>query len=408
MASFSFDPRRGTARVFFRYGGKQYNRVEKAESERHAERLVALIEETISDLERGKLVMPDDADVKAFIATGGKVVNRPKPVSDPFHEPKPAALGDVFTLYRETLTKSHKAATSLSTERVHERHLIRLLGAKARFDQLDVARLQRYVDRRAKEGVVRDTIAKELGTLKAVWTWAARRKHVAIIPPWKADELTLPKGRQKPPFQTWDQIQRRISRGDLDADGQAELWESLWLDKPRMTACLEWVEANAPAPFLFPMFAFAAYTGARRSEMVRSERGDWDFGTATLRIRERKADRSRDFTIRDVSIHPRLAGIMSSWFASTPNGVYAIENDGVPLTIVQGTKWFRRTVDGGPWSVLRGWHVWRHSLASNMAAAGVDQRVVDATLGHTTDAMARRYRHLMPSKQADAIGKVFD
>jgi len=106
-----------------------------------------------------------------------------------------------------------------------------------------------------------------------------------------------------------------------------------------------------------------------------------------------------------VTIHPQLKEVMREWFAESPDDVHTIEHQAEPLTIVEATKWFRRTVDGGPWAVLRGWHVFRHSLASNMAAAGVDQRIIDSVLGHSTTSMARRYRHLLPSQQADAILK---
>ena len=54
-----------------------------------------------------------------------------------------------------------------------------------------------------------------------------------------------------------------------------------------------------------------------------------------------------------------------------------------------------------------GWHTFRHSLASNMASAGVDQRIINETLGHHTKEMERRYRHLLPKKQADALHGLF-
>jgi len=38
-----------------------------------------------------------------------------------------------------------------------------------------------------------------------------------------------------------------------------------------------------------------------------------------------------------------------------------------------------------------------------MAAAGVDQRIIDEFMGHTTEAMRRRYRHLFPAQRRDAI-----
>jgi hypothetical protein len=49
----------------------------------------------------------------------------------------------------------------------------------------------------------------------------------------------------------------------------------------------------------------------------------------------------------------------------------------------------------------------RHSFASNCAARGIDQRLIDRWLGHTTDEMRRRYQHLIPNQEQQAIGAVF-
>ncbi|HUR54458.1 MAG TPA: tyrosine-type recombinase/integrase [Gemmataceae bacterium] len=68
---------------------------------------------------------------------------------------------------------------------------------------------------------------------------------------------------------------------------------------------------------------------------------------------------------------------------------------------------FRTGVRGARWHVLRGFHALRHSFASNRAAAGVDQRVIDELMGHTTVEMQRRYRHLFPDQRRAAILTVF-
>lgn len=79
-----------------------------------------------------------------------------------------------------------------------------------------------------------------------------------------------------------------------------------------------------------------------------------------------------------------------------------------PLTERYATKHFRDTVDGTQWENVRGFHVFRHSFASNAAIEGVDQRMIDEWMGHQTDEMRRRYRHLAPSHQQAAIDSVFD
>ncbi len=159
MASYQYSAKKGTARIHFRYEGRQLNRVEKVESERHAQRLVALVEETLIDLERGKLAMPPDVDEKTFILTGGKVEKRPQPVADSLQPaPQPAAtIGTIFDTYSGTLTPGSKEANSIDTEEIHGRHFRRVLGADRKFDSLSVDVLQRYVDkRRRRERRARD------------------------------------------------------------------------------------------------------------------------------------------------------------------------------------------------------------------------------------------------------------
>jgi hypothetical protein len=45
---------------------------------------------------------------------------------------------------------------------------------------------------------------------------------------------------------------------------------------------------------------------------------------------------------------------------------------------------FKRTLAGSKWEVLRGLHTLRHSVASCLAAAGVDQRIIADFRGGVT------------------------
>ena len=114
--------------------------------------------------------MPPDADPAVFIVSGGKVAERPNLVSDTFHDAeKSPSLKQVFDTYAATLTPGSKEPNSLGTEAVHRRHFVRVLGEEVVFDALGVDRLQTYVDQRAREGVSRETIRKELSTLRVIW-----------------------------------------------------------------------------------------------------------------------------------------------------------------------------------------------------------------------------------------------
>jgi len=69
--------------------------------------------------------------------------------------------------------------------------------------------------------------------------------------------------------------------------------------------------------------------------------------------------------------------------------------------------YFKRTLAESKWKVVRGWHIFRHGFRSNCAAAGIDQRLIDAWVGRTTEEMRRRYRHLLPNQERNAIQTVF-
>jgi hypothetical protein len=79
----------------------------------------------------------------------------------------------------------------------------------------------------------------------------------------------------------------------------------------------------------------------------------------------------------------------------------------LPLTIHEAHHYFRNTLQGTKWEKLHGWHVFRHSFCSNCAAKGIDQRIINAWVGHLSDDMVRRYRHLLPDQNHAAIAVVF-
>ena len=64
--------------------------------------------------------------------------------------------------------------------------------------------------------------------------------------------------------------------------------------------------------FIFPLFAFAAHTGARRSEMLRTLVADIDFTGEAVLIREKKRARGQR-TNRRVPLCPFLLQVLRDW-----------------------------------------------------------------------------------------------
>ena len=78
-----------------------------------------------------------------------------------------------------------------------------------------------------------------------------------------------------------------------------------------------------------------------------------------------------------------------------------------PLTKDEAHDHMKRVLSASPWSVVRGYHTLRHSFISACASKGVDQRLIQEWVGHLTAEVHKRYSHLYPSVQIEAIKGVF-
>ena len=305
-------------------------------------------------------------------------------------------------------------ANSLYTAKIHMRHLRRILRPGFVAKDLTLPDLQKYIGRRSTEKGIRGkhvsptTIKKELSTFSAVWTWARFRDYVDG--PFPNKGLRYPKTSEKPPFQTCKTIEAQIARGGLSDDEQRELWDCLFLSVDEITDVLARVAASAQLPWLHPMCCMAAFTGARRSEILRSQISDFDFTSDTVVIREKKRSRTKR-TTRVLPIPPHLREVITRWLDSQAATRFTFSQNGDhhdgPITVDQSNHHLRHALSGSRWAKIRGWHIFRHSFISNCAACGIDQRIIDAWSGHQTDEMRRRYTHLFPDTQQDAIRLVF-
>jgi len=209
---------------------------------------------------------------------------------------------------------------------------------------------------------------------------------------------------------------------------------------------LEHARSQARHPWIYPLACMAAHTGARRSELIRIQVADVDFAGGSVVIREKKRVKGKRST-RRAPLTPTLRAALEAWLAVHPGGpslfcqagevahskkrsrTTGYQNGNVrattqkgrmatvtareelpgpgPLAVGECHGHFKRTLAGSPWEVVRGLHTLRHSVASCLAAAGVDQRIIDDMLGHVSEEMRRRYRHLTPQVKSQDVLAVF-
>jgi integrase len=402
----SLEKRGDVYRAKYRYGGRQFSCSLKTGDYNEASSLRGRLEENLRLLERGRLDIPTGADIGLFLISDGKVTGKPVLKA-------PLSLSEFFRRYHDRKMEGKEANTRY-TEKIHTAHLERLINSRIDVRAIRTETLQGYVDARAMEknrrghAISHVTIQKEVGTFASVWNkFGVPQELVTGSAPTKG--LIYGKEKAKPPFQSWEQIERTIKRGGLTSEGKRDLWDRLFLSLGQVQEVLDHAKATARAPFVHPMFVFAARTGARRSEILRSEVEDFDFEAGIVRIREKKKDKSKEMTFRHVPLSPLLASVMKEWFARHPGGQFTLcEKPNVALSPQTASHHFCWAVEDSKWQVLKGWHIFRHSFASNCAAKGVDQRVISEWLGHMTPQMERRYRHLFPEQQRKALELVFN
>jgi integrase len=406
MASLQL--RSGSWRVIFRFRGLQHFVTIGEAEETEAQGVKARYEYLLRLLKQRLLTLPAGMDIVTFLGHDGK----PPETNLESHSTE-ITFARFRDGYLKTIANGAVENNSLYTSKIHLAHLAHTLGERFPIGSIAHADLQRHVSRRsALGGVAAITIKKEIDTLRSAWNWAKRTGYVQDDFPGAG--LVYPKGKEKLPFMTWTEIERRIAAGG----DPKELWECLFLREPEIDKFLDFVQSRKAPVWVYPMCVMAAHTGARRSEMLRAERQDMDFEAGIITIREKKRVRGK-VTTRRVPISSRLKEALAELPAVNGHlfghlSVQAVQKGFMRVVgkhksgaMNAETKASHQARRRTKWSVVKGYHVLRHSFISALANKRVDQRIIDELVGHQTEAMRRRYRHLYPQTVADAVKQVF-
>ena len=385
----SLERRGDRYRLVFRYAGQKHQVALKTTDEREAEDLLNRVERKLELLANGEVSLPDGGDISTFVVTDGRRAEKPSTVLR-------LTLDDAFQEYQAA--RQSVEPTTLTTIKIHLAHVSRILKARTQLRKLSFDSLQHYVNRRQEEGASPVTVRKEITSLCGVWAWASRSDKVTGVFPNRG--LEYRKTAEKPPFQTWAEIERQVRQGASE-----DLWDCLFLGLKEIEGVLAYAKENAVDACFYPMLVMAAHTGARRSEILRSQVHDFDFAGKVVTIREKKRVRGQ-YSTRRVPLTPLLTSVMKTWFKKHAAG-FTFLADGQPLSPDRAHRILQRTFAKSKWKRVKGWHVFRHSFASNCAAKGTDQRSIDTWMGHQTEEQRRRYRHLFPDQQHKELGRVF-
>ena len=398
--------------VRFRFQGKEYKRSLKTHDKSAAEAARNSVEVTIHRLVTGTYKLASGVDPGDFIVSGGTLTEQTTRYETPPPLPTTRSLiQDYLESQKNLLAKSYHYS-----QEIHLRHFTKYLGdlVDAPCDQIRQQHLERFLRGRL---TIRDpsTVARERVTLIQFYKWVCAQESQASYSSPASKLFTIKFGRDRDPFRTLAEVRQIIERGGLMEEEKLDLWECVYLSPAEIGGLLETVRANATDPMSFMLHAIPAYTGMRRGEVLRLTWVDVDLDSGYITARSRKQSRTRTETIRRIDLHPELKAHLLEWRGQRPKGQIVICNAKTlqPITTDQANRLFWQPMRGTEWCLdsSRNWfkigfHTYRHSFASNFAAAGVDQRVIDRWMGHMTEAMRRRYQHLFPRALSEGIRRL--
>lgn len=389
----------------FRYLGKEYKRSLRTSDATDAKTAMLEVERALHRLAINMLQMPDGVDPGDFILSGG-TLQPPEAKSERLPMPTIAAAAKGYLSRLQHLAESHRYTIG-----IHLGNLLKHLKerAQAPLDAITFAELDGFQQARLKLRA-NTTVAKERQTIVAFFDWAVAMQYLARSP---AKGLApIAESGEKDRFQTREQIEARLERGELTDEEILACWDCLYLTFDEIGQLLTLVRSRMKVDVSYLLHAIPAYTGMRRGEVLRLRWDDLDFDRDNIVARSTKQSRKQTETQRDIDLHPELRAVLLDWRKTRPKGQFLVCDPGIAAPLMpqvantrfwqplRGTHW---CLDSRKKSFKIGFHTYRHSFASNLAARGVDQRIIDSWMGHQTEKMRKRYRHLFPSSRRSAM-----
>ncbi|MGA7742822.1 MAG: site-specific integrase [Polyangia bacterium] len=299
--------------------------------------------------------------LRGRLAAGESLLPAPeRPTSPTFAE----FSAEWFTTHVKT---SNKPSSQRSRAHVLRNHLVPFFGT-TRLTDISTSSIERYKALKIRGGLSPKTINEHLGLL---------RKCLGDAREWERP-VASPKFRtlraQKPKF---DCLTREEAKRIVGATNSLR-WEG--------------------------MVTLALHTGLRRGELFGLRWQDVDFENAVLTVRqsivEGIAGPPKNYRERTVPLDSDAIRSLAS-MPRTHDLVFH-RGDGRPLTCSTAQNALYRACKRASLRPI-GWHTFRHTFASWLAAAGVPIPVIQALLGHSTILMTMRYTHLVPTALRQAV-----
>jgi integrase len=255
---------------------------------------------------------------------------------------------------------------------------------------------------RTKHGTTNLTINRDLGALRAVFSYAVRSKVIQENPATGIKQLPVdssPKVRYLKPAER-KRLMAALDKREEKIRNSRDKWNTM---RERLGYELyPDLKEGRFVDHLKPMVLLALNTGIRRGEMFGLDWEDVDFKRAVLTIRGEIAKNGKT---RHVPLNSVALGVLKEWRKQTSRMGLIFKSPVTGGRFDNVTDAWKKLLKAARIKKFR-WHDMRHDFASQLLMAGEDLNTVRELLGHWDIKMTLRYAHLAPEKKAAAVERL--
>lgn len=267
-------------------------------------------------------------------------------------------------------------------------------------DKLTPFQIEKWRNRKAKDGLAPATINYYINTLKGALSravdWGVIEKHdLNKVKPIKNDNSVVRY------LSTQEEAKLRKALTDRDHEIKQGRESANEFRKARGYELLPCLKSLSFADHLEPMVLLAMNTGMRRGEILSIQWQQVDLINKVITI---TSENSKSKSLRHIPLNKEAFSTLQKWKEQSNSTKYVFESKpSIPFTDIK--KGFGAVLKDAEIEAFR-FHDLRHHFASKLVMAGVDLNTVRELLGHSDLKMTLRYAHLAPEHKAAAVNLI--
>jgi integrase len=383
------------------------------DKKRSADALAAVVTSNLLRVERGELSFGEDWSTQEklhLLKTGHKPESQKK---------VRVKLKDAVDWYVQSREDRKLAHNTLNLYRIHLGEIVKYFG-NCEVESIRRNQIQTWIISQSKRKIVTGkhvgqmadikTIKKKVDSLNRLFRWLKQNGHYDVDFSPMFQNLEYPISGSDWDILDWETLAERIDtleREKLPTD-KRQSFEKVYLSPEEVGRLLELAESNlsegSPSQRrLFYALCFAAYTSARRSEIVRVRRRDIDFERGVVRLTIKKGRGDKPFRYLDFPIHSDLRPLLIEHMSEhkgealfTGDDDHLVDSGFDDEEERAKASWLgnqlKKALVGTEFELCSGWHIYRHSFISAIGETLTPAQGMQL-VGHHTESVHLRYRH---------------